>query len=494
LFFEIDTPGQVEVSVVAVKFSNVHSELEGSVVMSVSVATTPDGVPTRLEWDGRSFDVARKPLLWVDLSAWWSTAARAPRGAGGGLLEHLLYRLTVRDQAGHRNMCSWYSTTPKVSLGISLAEADELRHKMEKHADGIEENFRKKTSANLDEHGKRRFTDADVDRIWKVLAGFASYGFCKAHGAAFALPTYQSAWLKTHYPVEFLAGVFEHDPGMYERRLLMAEARRMGIHILLLDVNASTDEYMAERTDDGTKAIRYSLTDVHGITQPERDRILAGQPYESIMDFWMRATPSRRLLVDLATVGALDTLADSRSGRGDIIAYAQQLGSRRKPKTGKHKNQLELYATDDIPAGHREPSTEERIGAELNILSTEINQHLIESYRPLLDSLGVTPAADLVNLPSKTEVIVADVRVATQTPPMRSGKRVVFISLDDGTGCSDSTFFNEAQERSGPLLFGTKLMLIRGRTRRTGARGVSLQAEEAFDLRQAWATFDASRL
>ena len=380
-------------------------------------------------------------------------------------------------------------------MGISLAEADELRRKMEKHADGIEENFRSKTRANIDKEGRRRFTDADVDRIWKVLAGFASYGFCKAHGAAFALPTYQSAWLKTHYPAEFLAGVFEHDPGMYERRLLMAEARRMGIQVLPLDVNASTDEYLVERTDDGAKAIRYSLTDVHGITQPEKNRILAGQPYESILDFWMRATPSRRLLIDLATVGALDTLTDSRSGRGDIIAYARQLSSRRrKPKTGEHENQLELYTGDDIPAGHQEPSTEERIGAELNILSTEINQHLIESYRPLLDSLGVTPAADLVNLPSKTEVTVAGVRVATQTPPMRSGKRVVFISLDDGTGCSDSTFFDEAQERSGPLLFGTKLMLIRGRTRRTGARGVSLQAEEAFDLKQVWATFIRSKV
>lgn len=69
--------------------------------MSVSVATTPDGVPTSLEWDGRKFDVARKPLPWVDRTPWWSTTARAPRGAGAGLLEHLVYRLTVRDQAGH---------------------------------------------------------------------------------------------------------------------------------------------------------------------------------------------------------------------------------------------------------------------------------------------------------------------------------------------------------------------------------------------------------
>ncbi|MBF4634670.1 DNA polymerase III subunit alpha [Agreia pratensis] len=373
-------------------------------------------------------------------------------------------------------------------MGISLAEADELRRAMEKQAEGIEEYFRQKTRANVDQRGRRRFTDADGNRIWKVLAGFASYGFCKAHGAAFALPTYQSAWLKTHYPVEFLAGIFEHDPGMYERRLLMAEARRMGVSILPLDVNASTDEYLVERTPDGTKGIRYSLTDVHGITQPEKDRILAGQPYDSIVDFYTRATPSRRLLVSLATVGALDSLSGGAS-RGDAIAYARQLTARRKPKAGEHENQLELYAVDDVPAGHAEPTAQERIGAELDILSTELNEHLIESYRPLLDSLGVTPAANLVSLPNRTEVIVAGVRVATQTPPMRSGKRVVFISLDDGTGCSDATFFDEAQKRSAQLLFGTRLLLIRGRTRRTGARGVSLQAEEAFDLKQAWAMF-----
>jgi error-prone DNA polymerase len=378
-------------------------------------------------------------------------------------------------------------------MGITLAEADELRRKMEKHADGIEEYFRRRTYANVDERGRRQFTDADVDRIWKVLAGFASYGFCKAHGAAFALPTYQSAWLKTHYPVEFLAGVFEHDPGMYERRLLMAEARRMGVPILPLDVNASTDEYLVEHTPDGVKGIRYSLTDVHGITQPEKDRILAGQPYDSILDFWIRATPSRRLLLNLATVGAFDSLAGSDAGRGNVIAYARELSSRHKPKTSEHENQLTLYTGDDVPAGHAEPTDSERIGAELDILSTEINQHLIESYRPLLDSLGVTRAADLVSLPNKTEVIVAGVRVATQTPPMRSGKRVFFISLDDGTGCSDATFFDEAQERSGRLLFGTRLLLIRGRTRRTGARGVSLQAEEAFDLKQAWAAFHSAQ-
>ena len=77
---------------------------------------------------------------------------------------------------------------------------------------------------------------------------------------------------------------------------------------------------------------------------------------------------------------------------------------------------------------------------------------------------------------------MAGVRVATQTPPMRGGRRVVFISIDDGTGCVDSVFFHEAQEQAGPLLFGTRLLLIRGTTRRTGPRGISISASMAWDL------------
>ena len=106
----------------------------------------------------------------------------------------------------------------------------------------------------------------------------------------------------------------------------------------------------------------------------------------------------------------------------------------------------------------------------------------MESYEPLLAELGVTKADSLLGLRNGSEVLVAGIRVATQTPPMRGGRRVVFISLDDGTGCVDCTFFTEAQEKTGPLLFGTELMLIRGLTRRTGPRGMSLQALQAWDL------------
>src|SRR5581483_3000607 len=82
-----------------------------------------------------------------------------------------------------------------------------------------------------------------VEKVWDVLEAFASFGFCKAHAAAFALPTFQSAWLKAHWPAHFLAGVLTHDPGMYPKRLILEDARRRGIEILPLDVNRSEPDY-----------------------------------------------------------------------------------------------------------------------------------------------------------------------------------------------------------------------------------------------------------
>ena len=83
-----------------------------------------------------------------------------------------------------------------------------------------------------------------------MLKSFASFGFCKAHAAAFALPTFHSAWLKTHHPAAFLAGILTHDPGMYPKRLLLDDARSFGIPVLGLDVNASRDTYRIERVDE----------------------------------------------------------------------------------------------------------------------------------------------------------------------------------------------------------------------------------------------------
>ena len=164
----------------------------------------------------------------------------------------------------------------------------------------------------------RGYAPEDVDRIWAVLKAFASFGFCKAHAAAFALPTYQSAWLKTHHLAAFLAGVLTHDPGMYPKRLILDDARTHGVTILGLDINASGVTYRVERVPDDPLVdlrgspiegsmrpanraddrrdlpdgrgygIRIALADVLGINAAEVARIVAGQPYHSLADFWHR--------------------------------------------------------------------------------------------------------------------------------------------------------------------------------------------------------------
>ena len=368
-----------------------------------------------------------------------------------------------------------------VMTGCSLAKADELRRSLEKDRGFVEKFFKENAT-------KRGYSRVVVDRIWSVLDGFGSFGFCKAHGAAFALPTYQSAWLKTHYPTEFLAGLFTHDPGMYPKRLLLAEARRLGVKILGVDVNKSKDEYLVEKTTDGI-AIRMALTDLYGISGAEISRIIENAPYRDLADFYLRANPGRSTAKNLALIGALDQLGSNSQDhtRGDVLERVRQLSAlKSRPKLTKDQPMLDFDLIDLMPKGNPEFTKELQLESEMDLLGMDVTDHQLAKYQPMLDQMGVVRASELVGLRSKTDVLVAGVRVATQSPPMRSGKRVVFITLDDGTGCSDATFFDQAQERSSHVLFNTKLMLVSGKTRRTGVKGVSVMAENAWDLNQLW--------
>lgn len=376
-----------------------------------------------------------------------------------------------------------------VMTGCSLAKADELRRQLEKDRTSVERFFRESAA-------RKGYSREVIDAIWSVLDGFGSFGFCKAHGAAFALPTYQSAYLKTHYPTEFLAGLFTHDPGMYPKRLLLAEARRLGVKILPVDVNRSSDQYLVEKTSDGI-GIRMALSDLHGLSFAELNRIIENAPYQNLADFYLRANPGRATIKRLALIGALDSIG-SRTGehsRGDILERVRQLTAlKSKPRISKDQPTLDFAMLDVLPKGNPEISRDQQIESELSLLGMDVTDHQLASYQPLLDELGVIRSSELLSLRSKTEVLVAGVRVATQSPPMRSGKRVIFITLDDGTGCSDATFFDQAQRSSSSVLFNTRLLLIAGKTRRTGVRGVSIMAENAWDLKQLWLEYQKKRL
>ncbi|MEV4166930.1 DNA polymerase III subunit alpha [Nonomuraea dietziae] len=410
---------------------------------------------------------------------------------------------------------------------------------------------------------------ATVTRAWEVLDAFGAFGFCKAHAAAFALPTYQSAWLKRHHAAAFFAGVLTHEPGMYPQRVIIDEARQCGVAILPLDVNKSSRHWTVERVgpaplrlsvrpsslgqpsssdspgspgspgeENGYRrrvrdfraedlgrgyGLRVPFSAVKGVSEAEVDRMVAGQPYTSLADFWDRARPSRPIIERLVQVGGFDALHSLRPGgprwregeltRRDLVAQVGVLerasasgvkaGSRaRKGYTGeRHPGsrapvdeqpavQLPLGFAERIEPGELPEMTEtEMVEAELEILGIDISRHVMSFHDDLLDAIGVVRSRDLLAQRNGAEVLVAGVKVATQTPAVRSGQRVIFTTLDDSTGPVDLTFFESVQGRCASTVFGSWLMVARGVIRRTGTRAVSMRAVDCWnlvDLDAAW--------
>jgi error-prone DNA polymerase len=118
---------------------------------------------------------------------------------------------------------------------------------------------------------------------------------------------------------------------------------------------------------------------------------------------------------------------------------------------------------------------------------------MIEFYGDFLNAIGAVRSSDLLKQRSQSSVLVAGIKVAMQTPPVRSGKRVIFVTLDDGYGLSDSTFFTDVQGEYANVLYSTSLLLVRGITRRTGARGISIRATGAWDLRAAYESWSTKQ-
>jgi error-prone DNA polymerase len=364
-----------------------------------------------------------------------------------------------------------------VMTGISLAAADEKRRAL-----GDRAGQQEVCDWFFPAATERGYELKVITEIWDVLRAFASFGFCKAHAAAFALPTYQSAWLKTHHPAAFMAGVLTHDPGMYPKRLMLDEVRQMGVAIAPLDINKSSAQYRVERTLDGD-AVRIALSCVAGISEKEIASIVQGQPYIDLADFYRRSGAATPVVENLIMTGAFDSI---HSNQRDLLLHLTDL--QKSPVSHLPGSQLTLgFAPPALESSGLQPlNAAEKVSSEVARLGMDVTQHMLTFYAPFLNAIGAVKSSDLLSLRSDSTVLVAGVKVALQTPPVRSGRRVIFLTLDDGYGCSDSTFFPDAQVDYASTLYSTSLLLVRGQTRRTGARGISIRATAVWDLRLAY--------
>ncbi|WGP08374.1 DNA polymerase III subunit alpha [Streptomyces sp. SH5] len=380
----------------------------------------------------------------------------------------------------------------KVMTGCDRGMADEARRAL-----SVPERQGRVRAWFADQARGRGYPVQVVRDVWKTLENFGSFGFAKAHAAAFAQPAYQSSWLKAHRMAALLAGLLTHDPGMYHKRVLAADARRHGVPLLLPDVNRSQVAHIIELVS-GKWGVRIGLAQVRGITEAESGRIAAGQPYASVEDFWQRARPSRPLAERLARVGALSAFGARRelllkiaelhrAGRGAGGSAAGQLpmaevGSAQDAGGAENAPGVEDDSAADAVTGLPAMDASEQLAAELDVLGMDISHHLLDEHRSLLAAIGATPAADLAGLRHGSTVLVAGVKVATQTPPIRSGKRVIFATLDDPTGLSDLAFFEDSHGRCAHTVFHSSLLLVRGTLARRPPRAFSITGTAAWNL------------
>jgi error-prone DNA polymerase len=146
-------------------------------------------------------------------------------------------------------------------------------------------------------------------------------------------------------------------------------------------------------------------------------------------------------------------------------------------------DQLTLpFAENGRPAGLREYTAGERVRAELEVVGMDVSRHLLSFYEPLLRDLGVVRSDGLRRCRGDSWVMVAGVKVSSQTPAVRSGQRIIFLTLDDATGPVDATFFEDAQGPYAATVFHSWLLVVRGELRRTGYKGVSLRATGCWEL------------
>lgn len=192
-----------------------------------------------------------------------------------------------------------------------------------------------------------------------------------------------------------------------------------------------------------------------------------------------RANVSKPVVEALAHAGGFDAIG--KGTRRDRLYAAMTTVSQREGDQ-LSLDLLAATASGSGPVTLPEYTDAERVRAELEVLGLDASRHLVSFFEPLLAELGVVRSRDLHRRRSDERVMVAGVKVASQTPAIRSGQRIIFLTLDDATGPVDVTVFESVQPKVAKTVFHSFVLAVLGTVRRTGYKGVSVVAEDVWDL------------
>lgn len=351
--------------------------------------------------------------------------------------------------------------------GFTLGQADVLRRAVGKKKKDLLDDMRLQF---VDGALRQGYTRQLAESIYELIMKFANYGFSKNHAAPYALLSYRTAYLKAHYPAEFMAAQLSSLMGSNERTVLYVdECRRLGLTMLSPDVNASAVSFSVEGP-----GIRFGLGAIKNLGKGAAAAIIAARqagPFVSLRDFCERVdakAQNRRNLESMVRAGAFDSLQLRRSQLLALLDGAMEaaLAGRRKTSPGQLSLLASLAALPDAGAD-RVPDLPEiplsqRLADERELLGMYLSGHPLAEYEDTLRALVTATAAELAELPDDTQAVLGGLVTAVKQVATRSGGMMAFVTLEDLSGTVEVLVFPRVLEECRGLLVVGTAVLVRG--------------------------------
>jgi len=355
--------------------------------------------------------------------------------------------------------------------GFSLKRADSLRKAMGKKKPEVMEPFRESFLAGCGERGMPRDTAAEV---WEKMATFARYGFNKSHSAAYSVVTYQTAWLKAHFPREFMAALLTVEAGNMDKVTeALAECRRMGIPVLKPDVNRSRPDFAVEG-----EAIRFGLTSVKGVGRPAAEAIRSGRdeggPYRSLFDLAERADHrlvNKTTLDALIRAGGCDDLGGHRASLVEALDLALRAGA--ADQADRRAGQMSLLGGPSAPEPPAMPLPAVPRWTEAEILAQEKettgrywSSHPLAAHEAMGRLFSSHSTRTLREAPDRTPFLMIGLLTGCEERVVRSGrnegKRMARFRIEDFEGTVDAVLFSDGFERHRALVAENRVLYFEG--------------------------------
>jgi len=360
--------------------------------------------------------------------------------------------------------------------GFSTVDADGLRKVLARKWPGKRmEDYREQF---FDGARARGIGEEVAAKVWDMILSFSGYSFCKPHSASYAMVSFQSCYLKAHYPAEFIAAVISNQGGYYSPFAYVSEARRMGLRVRLPDVNASEKEYTGVTRSKNQGELRVGLMQVKGLKEAGIAALLEerrrGGPFRSLENFLARvdADPSDvRLLI---RSGCFDSIASGRSRP----AMMWRLLAHAEGRATKSRRQMSLFEPEraNLPSPP-EVDEEKILRDEVDTLDFLVSRHPLTLYRDELARIRHVPAAELARHVGKRVTTVGWL-ITGKLVETRKGEPMEFLSFEDTTDIYETTFFPRAYERFCRILTTTKPFVLMGKVEEDYS-AITLTVEEA---------------